>query len=90
MLGFFFNKVADLRVQSKYFFKRDNFIWSNATISFIYKLKNVFLPFQLTLLLSFWLCALFKFYFTPGRLGRFIIIIIYLFTVDKKVLQSFR
>ena len=59
------------RVQSKYFFKRNSFIRSNAAISFIYKLKNVSLTFQLTFLLNVSLCALFEFYFTPVRLGRY-------------------
>ena len=37
------------------FIKQNNFMQSNAAISFIYKLKNVSLTFQLTFLLNF--CA---------------------------------
>ena len=58
-------------MQYKYFFKRNNFIRSNATISFICKLKNVSLTFKLTFSLKFWICAIFKFYFTLGKLGRY-------------------
>ena len=47
------NTIALDRVQSKYFFKRNNFIRSNAVILVIYKLKNVSSPFQLTFLLNF-------------------------------------
>ena len=52
------------------FFKRNNFIQSNAAIS-LCKLKNVSLTFQLTFLLNFWLSAIFKSYFTPGELSRY-------------------
>ena len=41
------------RQSVKYFFKRNNSIQSNPAISFIYKLKNDSLTFQLTFLLNF-------------------------------------
>ena len=46
------NTIVLDRVQGKYFFKHNN-LKSNAAILFIYKLKNVSLPFQLTFLLHF-------------------------------------
>ena len=46
------NTLTECKVS---FIKQSNFIRSNAAISFIYKLKNVSLTFQLTFLLNF--CA---------------------------------
>ena len=43
------------------FLKRNNFIRSNVAISFLCKLKDVSLTFQLTFSLKFWICTLFKF-----------------------------
>ena len=45
--------------------ERNNFIQSKAA-----KIKKVSLAFELTFLLSFWFCTLFKFQFTPRKLGR--------------------
>ena len=49
-----FGKFYPLQYQqiTKYFFKCNNLIWSNAVISIMHKLKNVPLTFQSTLLLN--------------------------------------
>ena len=66
-------------LSAKYFFECNGFIQSNVAISFIYKLKNVSLTFQLTFSLNFSLYfmrfdSLFEFPFTPGKLGRYDVI----------------
>ena len=58
-------------IESKVNFFKHNFINVNAAIKFTYKLKNVSLTFQLTFLSNFWICVLFEFYFTTGKLGRY-------------------
>ena len=45
--------LDDTSAEYKVFFKRGNFIQSNAAIKFICKLKKVSLTFQLTFLLNF-------------------------------------
>ena len=45
--------LAETSAEYKVFFKRGNFIQSNAAIKFICKLKKVSLTFQLTFLLNF-------------------------------------
>ena len=46
-------RLDELLQSAKYYFKHNNFISSNAAISFICKLKNVPLTFQLTFLWNF-------------------------------------
>ena len=55
------------------FFKCNNLIRSNTAIPIMYKLKKCFFNISINILINFLLkiCTLLKFYFAPGKLGRY-------------------